>query len=76
MPRSVSSVLKPKPVTTTLSVRIPEATVVDLRALEARVEQEAPHLKFDVGDVIEVALREAIESATAELDRIKEGRVS
>ena len=76
MPRSVSSILKPKPVTTTLSVRIAESTVVDLRALEARVEQEAAHLKFDVGDVIEGALREAIESATAELDRLKESRVS
>jgi len=72
MPKSTLSILKPRAVTAPLTLRLPQSTVSDLQALQKRLKSEAPQLRFDVGEIVEAALREALDSARAELDRLKD----
>lgn len=71
MPKPSQSFLKPKRVTTPYTVRLPDSTLTQLRSVQARAEEEAKHLEFDVAEVIDTAILDAVQSACAELDRLK-----
>ena len=72
MAKSSLSVLKLRPATAPMTIRVSQTTLTDLKALQARLKSEGRHFKFEVGDVLEAALKEAIIAAVGELDRLKE----
>jgi hypothetical protein len=72
--RSAITVLQKKERTATFTTSVGQSLIDSLRNLEERIKAEAPDMEFNKGEVVETALREAINEANAGLDKLHKDR--